>query len=74
MMSFNQNAFQQMLQGMMRQCGQNPSAFVNGLLQNNPQFAQQLQGKNVQQEAANALLKMGYPADQIRQMFPDAKF
>lgn len=73
-MNFNRNGFQQMMQSMMQQGGQNPSAFVNGFLQNNPQFAQQIQGKNVQQEAANALLKMGYPAEQVRHMFPSAKF
>ena len=70
---FNQNGFAQMLQGMMRQGGQNPQAFVNGYLQQNPQFAQQLQGKNVQQEAANALLKMGVPPQQVQQMFPGAQ-
>lgn len=73
MAQFNQNGFAQMLQGMMRQGGNNPQAFVNGFLQQNPQFAQQLQGKNVQQEAATALLRMGYPPDQVRQMFPNAK-
>lgn len=36
---FNRNGFQQMMQSMMQQGGQNPSAFVNGFLQNNPQFA-----------------------------------
>lgn len=70
---FNQNGFAQMLQGMMRQGGQNPQEFVNGYLQQNPQFAQQLQGKNVQQEAANALLKMGVPPQQVQQMFPAAQ-
>ena len=74
MMNFNRNGFHQMLQGMMQQGGQNPTAFVNRYLQQNPQFAQQIQGRNVQQEAANALLKMGYPAEQVRQMFPNAKF
>ena len=58
----------------MQQGGQNPSAFVNGFLRDNPKFAQEIQGRNVQQEAANALLKMGYPAEQIRQMFHNAKF
>lgn len=73
MAQFNQNGFAQMLQGMMRQGGNNPQAFVNGFLQQNPQFAQQLQGKNVQQEAAIALLRVGYLPDQIRQMFPNAQ-
>lgn len=72
MAQFNQNGFAQVLQGMMRQGNQNPQAFVNGFLQQNPQFAQQLQGKNVQQEAATALLRMGYPPEQVRQMFPNA--
>ena len=73
MAQFNQNGFAQMLQGMMRQGSNNPQAFVNGFLQQNPQFAQQLQGKNVQQEAATALLRMGFPPEQIRQMFPNAQ-
>lgn len=73
MAQFNQNGFVQMLQGMIRQGSNNPQAFVNGFLQQNPQFAQQLQGKNVQQEAATALLRMGFPPDQVRQMFPNAQ-
>ena len=73
MAQFNQNGFAQMLQGMMRQGSNNPQAFVNGFLQQNPQFAQQLQGKNVQQEAATALLRMGFPPDQVRQMFPNSQ-
>lgn len=72
MPNFNQNGFAQMLQGMMRQGDYNPQAFVNGFLQQNPQFAQRLQGKNVQQEAAAALLRLGCPPDQVRQMFPNA--
>lgn len=73
MAQFNQNGFVQMLQGMIRQGGNNPQAFVNGFLQQNPQFAQQLQGKNLQQEAATALLRMGFSTDQVRQMFPNAQ-
>lgn len=73
MAQFNQNGFAQMLQGMIRQGSNNPQAFVNGFLQQNPQFAQQLQGKNVQQEAATALLRIGFPPDQVRQMFPNAQ-
>ena len=73
MAQFNQNGFIQMLQGMIRQGSNNPQAFVNGFLQQNPQFAQQLQGKNVQQEAATALIRMGFPPDQVRQMFPNAQ-
>lgn len=73
MAQFNKNGFVQMLQGMIRQGSNNPQAFVNGFLQQNPQFAQQLQGKNLQQEAATALLRMGFPPDQVRQMFPNAK-
>ena len=44
---------------MMQQGGQNPQAYVAQLLQQNPQFAQQIQGRNVQQMAAQALQQMG---------------
>lgn len=69
----NINGFSQMFQSMIRQGGQNPAAFVQNYLQQNPQFAQQIQGKNVQQEAAQAMKRMGVSDQQIRQMFPGAK-
>lgn len=53
------NPFAQQMMLMMQQGGQNPQAYVAQLLQQNPQFAQQIQGRNVQQMAAQALQQMG---------------
>lgn len=53
------NPFAQQLMTMMSQGGGNPQAYVQQLLQQNPQFAQQIQGRNVQQMAAQALQQMG---------------
>jgi hypothetical protein len=44
---------------MMNQGRANPQAYVNRLLEQNPQFAQQIQGKNVQQMAEEALRQRG---------------
>lgn len=53
------NPFAQQLMIMMSQGGGNPQAYVQQLLAQNPQFAQQIQGRNVQQMAAQALQQMG---------------
>ena len=53
------NPFAQQMMLMMQQGGQNPQAYVAQLLQQNPQFAHQIQGRNVQQMAAQALQQMG---------------
>lgn len=54
---------------LMAQAGNNPQAFVQQLLQNNPQFAQRIQGQNPQQLAMQELQKRGINPNQIMQMF-----
>jgi ABC-type dipeptide/oligopeptide/nickel transport system ATPase subunit len=58
-MQMQGNPFAQQLMTMMSQGGGNPQAYVQQLLQQNPQFARQIQGQNVQQMAAQALQRMG---------------
>lgn len=55
----NNNPMLQQLMMMMNQGRANPQAYVNRLLEQNPQFAQQIQGKNVQQMAEEALRQRG---------------
>ena len=44
----NNNAIMQQVAMMMQQGAGNPQAYVQELLRRNPQFAQQVQGQNVQ--------------------------
>lgn len=59
------NDFMQQLAMMLQQGGGNPQAYVQQLLAQNPQFAQQLQGQNVQQLAAQALQQRGIDPQQF---------
>ena len=63
----NYNPFAQQMMAMMQQGGANPQAYVQPLLQQNPQLAQRLQGQNVQQMAAQALQQMGINPQQFFQ-------
>lgn len=54
---------------LMAQGGKNPQAFANQLLQNNPNFAQAIQGQNPKQLAMQELQKRGIDPNQIMQMF-----
>lgn len=63
----NYNPFAQQMMAMMQQGGANPQAYVQQLLQQNPQLAQRLQGQNVQQMAAQALQQMGINPQQFFQ-------
>lgn len=65
----NSNQFMQMIQGMMQQGGKNPQAFVDKLLKDNPQFAKQIEGQNVQQMAMQAMKQRGIDPAQLMQMF-----
>lgn len=65
----NTNQFMQMIQGMMQQGGQNPQAFVDKLLKDNPQFAKQIEGQNVQQMAMEVMKQRGIDPSQLSQMF-----
>ena len=61
------NPLMQQLSMMLQQGGGNPQAYVNELLRRNPQFAQQIQGKNVQQMAEEALRQRGIDPQQFFQ-------
>ena len=47
------------VQNMIRQGGGNIQAVAQNILKNNPQFAQSLQGQNVQELAMNEMRKRG---------------
>jgi len=53
---------------MISQCGNNPHAYANQILQNNPNFAKAIQGQNPQTLAMNELRKRGIDPNQIMQM------
>lgn len=54
---------------LMAQGGNNPQAFAQQLLQNNPNFAKAIQGQNPQQLAMAELQRRGINPNQIMQMF-----
>ncbi len=54
---------------LMAQGGNNPQAFAQQILQNNPEFAKAIQGQNPQQLAMQELQKRGINLNQIMQMF-----
>lgn len=53
---------------VISQCGNNPQAYANQILQNNPNFAKAIQGQNPQSLAINELRKRGIDPNQIMQM------
>lgn len=64
------NPIVSMIQQMMMRGGNNPQAMVQQILQNNPQFAQQIQGKDVSRMAQDMLRQRGIDPAQIQNMFP----
>ena len=63
----NNNMIMQQFAMMLQQGSGNPQAYVQELLRKNPQFAQQIQGQNVQQLAAQYLQQMGINPQQFFQ-------
>lgn len=63
----NNNSIMQKVAMMMQQGAGNPQAYVQELLRRNPQFAQQIQGQNVQQLASQYLQQMGINPQQFFQ-------
>ena len=63
----NNNPFAQQMMAMMSQGAGNPPGYVQQLLQNNPQFAQQIHGRDVKQMADQALQQMGINPQQFFQ-------
>ncbi len=63
------NPFMMMLQNMANQSMGNVQQFAQNLLRQNPQFARQIQGQNLQQEAMNMLRQQGIDPQSVMQMF-----
>lgn len=59
----------QMIMSMASQCGNNPQAFAQKLLQQNPDFAKAIQGQNPQSLAMDLMKKNGLNPQQVMQMF-----
>ena len=53
------NPIEMMVQNMLRQGGGNPQVVAQNILKNNPQFAQQLQGQNLQELAIQEMRRSG---------------
>ena len=53
------NPIEMMVQNMLRQGGGNPQIIAQNILKNNPQFAQQLQGQNLQELAMQEMRRSG---------------
>ena len=53
------NPIEMMVQNMLRQDGGNPQIIAQNILKNNPQFAQQLQGQNLQELAMQEMRRSG---------------
>ena len=57
-----------MISHMLGQGGGNPQALAQQILANNPEFARQIQGQNVQQMAKNMLRQQGIDPNVINNM------
>ena len=53
------NPIEMMVQNMLRQGGGNPQVIAQNILKNNPQFANAIQGQNLQELAMNEMRKRG---------------
>lgn len=53
------NPIEMLVQNMIRQGGGNVQSVAQNILKNNPKFAQQIQGQNVQQLAMEEMRKRG---------------
>ena len=53
------NPIEMMGQNMLTQGGGNPQVIAQNILKNNPQFAQQLQGQNLQELAMQEMRRSG---------------
>lgn len=53
------NPIEMMVQNMMRQGGGNPQSVAQNILKSNPQFAQMIQGQNLQELAMQEMRRSG---------------
>lgn len=53
------NPIEAMVMNMLRQGGGNPQTIAQNIVKNNPQFANMIQGQNLQELAMNEMRKSG---------------
>ena len=63
------NPVEMMVQNMMRQGGGNMQVIAQNILKNNPQFANAIQGQNLQELAMKEMRKSGIDPRMINGMF-----
>lgn len=62
-----------MIQNMVRQSGGNMQAMAQNILRNNPQFAQMLQGQNLQELAMKEMRRSGIEPRMLNGMFGNGR-
>lgn len=68
-----QNPVEMMVQNMIRQSGGNMQGMAQNILKNNPQFAQMLQGQNLQELAMKEMRKSGINPRMLNGMFGNGR-
>lgn len=63
------NPVEMMVQNMIKQSGGNMQAVAQNILKNNPQFANALQGKNLQELAMKEMRRSGIDPRMLNGMF-----
>jgi hypothetical protein len=63
------NPIEMMVQNMVRQSGGNMQATAQNILKNNPQFANALQGQNLQELAMKEMRRSGIDPRMLNGMF-----
>lgn len=64
----NMNPLMQQIQMLMQRGGNNPQAFAQQLLRQNPQFAREIQGQNPEQLVRQIMQQNGMDINQIMSM------
>ena len=67
------NPIEMMVQNMIRQSGGNMQGMAQNILRNNPQFAQMLQGQNLQELAMQEMRRSGINPRMLNGMFGNGK-
>ena len=67
------NPVEMMVQNMVRQSGGNMQAMAQNILRNNPQFANALQGQNLQELAMKEMRRSGINPRMLNGMFGNGR-
>lgn len=67
------NPVEMMVQNMIRQSGGNMQSMAQNILKNNPQFAQMLQGQNLQELAMKEMRRSGIDPRMLNGMFGNGR-